>query len=158
MVSTDGLPVTKAKTAYQLLSEIIELILDEPKRYDQGKALEFRESPHPHRCHAYHAPRHDSIFPSCGTIGCVAGWVVVLARPAYLRTVRGRYVWPTDVTDIAENVLGLNGAQAWELFATDAAGRGGGSLGHAQRGAKHIRAFQRLLATQLKRTRIQVQQ
>lgn len=35
-MKTKALPKSKAKTAYGLLSEVRRLILEEPKRYDQG--------------------------------------------------------------------------------------------------------------------------
>src|SRR4051812_46510738 len=59
------MPVSKAKTAYELLGEIRKLILEEPLRYDQEKWLDVG------------CLLHDR-EPKCGTVGCVAGWVVAL--------------------------------------------------------------------------------
>jgi hypothetical protein len=72
----DLIPKSKAKTAYGLLSEVRKLILEEPKRYDQGIYI------------ARINGANDSVDlrseyrqePACGTVACVAGWVATLKR------------------------------------------------------------------------------
>lgn len=119
------MPVSRAKTAYGLLAEIEKLILAEPLRYDQEHVLHQGDE-------AIDVYGEDSV-PKCGTVGCVAGWVVVLKRPE---------VSVSAAWDAAQEVLGLSSNEADDLFA-------GGACGdtmpqtkeHAEAGVAHIRAF-----------------
>lgn len=132
MASVSRIPKSKAKTAYGLLSEIREVILAEPKRYDQFDVLNIGED----------AERAYPDVPSCGTVGCVAGWTVALTfkNPEQL----------LNVLSAAETKLGLDDEQADELFGEMAAGNTESqSLEHALAGAKHIAAFQRRYRKQL---------
>lgn len=125
------IPLSRAKTAYGLLSEIRRLILDEPKRYDQTDVLRTR-------------PLYGtgSYWPSCGTVGCVAGWATTLkGKPS-------RDGWKTLMR--ARHILGLDAQQADDLFDGGAAGHDPQKPGHARRGAYHIAAFQVAHAKQLK--------
>lgn len=118
------LPTSDATNAYDLLTDIRRLIREEPKRYDQHTWIE-----HPLKG-----------GPSCGTVGCVAGWVWTLKRPEYTES----------IADAAAKILGLEWSQAAELF------NGGAVTGEAQtwwhgvQGRRHIWRFQRKYATQLK--------
>lgn len=58
------LPKSKAKTAWGLLSDVIRAIRAEPKRIDMDTFGQRR-------------PESNG-GPSCGTVGCFAGWVAVL--------------------------------------------------------------------------------
>jgi hypothetical protein len=138
-----GIPRSKAKNAYDLLSEVARLILAEPKRYAQ----EFYLS------HGMPNGKPNSAalagYPACGTVGCVAGWVTTLkatTESPFLHTGQK-----------AENILGLSTNQAGELF--DASALYGVTDGdipppqtraYAKLGAKHIRLFQRRYRAQLK--------
>ena len=62
------IPRSKATNAYDLLSEIQDLIRTEPKRYNQNIWLR-------------RVKRGEAKRPACGTVGCVAGWVVALKVP-----------------------------------------------------------------------------
>lgn len=86
------LPTTRAKTAYGLLSAITKLIVAEPKRYSQHTFIESEVAPTPEVQH----------FPACGTVGCVAGWVVVLRGPDGSRTPYSK------VEHVAIDILGLD--------------------------------------------------
>lgn len=143
-----SMPVSKAKTAYGLLSEIRKLVTQEPKRYDQENTLT--------RGLAAKEIYEAEMLPSCGTVGCVAGWVIALRSPNRSQG---------DVLDAATAILGLRGiyddwgSQAFELFRATAAGDRQGADGvctvgsiaaHAKRGAEHIARFQNKYAKQLK--------
>lgn len=126
-----ALPKSKAKTAYGLLTEIRALILAEPLRYNQYDWLS-RKAEH------HFVPNG---YPACGTVGCVAGWVSTLAGPE-------KFSWDISA-DLAEKILGLDLAQAEELFRSSAASGPSQTLAHAKSGAKHIAAFQKKYRAQL---------
>lgn len=144
-MAKNAMPVSKAKTAYGLLSEIRKLIIEEPKRYDQwGWRRLLSQS--------------DAFAPACGTVGCVGGWICVL---------KGYPFGDSDSTKFAYKILGMNGDVVWnELFDADLAGlrweqRGNDSVvtmrairAHARRGAAHIARFQKKYAKQLKATKV----
>lgn len=126
------LPRSKAKTAYGLLSEIRALILAEPKRYDQKNTLVVRDKDIP----------SGDYFPSCGTVGCVAGWVTKLKsrRPMHEQ----------NVLRFAARVLGIDyEKQGDELFNGYAADGESQTVEHAESGAAHIARFQKKYRAQL---------
>lgn len=132
-MAKNSMPVSKARTAYGLLSEIRKLILEEPKRYDQMNVFQ-------------RVGTHSDLAPACGTVCCVGGWTAVLKAPRTRDAFR---------LDRAEQILGLDGRQASELFYYGAAGRRGSDLpGHAERGAAHIAAFQQKYSKQLKAKKV----
>lgn len=136
MSKRSAMPVSRAKTAYGLLSEIRKLILEEPRRYNQWDTLSTgRDTQH------YYGPE----APPCGTVGCVAGWVVALKKPH-----------SRSITGPATEILGLIGSQDVHLFGASQAGpRASDSLkSHAKRGAAHIAKFQKKYAAQLKAKRV----
>ena len=150
VAKTKLIPKSKAKNAYDLLAEIRDLILEEPRRYNQRRwRMPLRE---------IEATRQ----PDCGTVCCVAGWVESLKfkkrspldgdwgfsdAPVFRRGVR---------------VLGLTEGQGRELFDAHAADDPDRlyqpdsvqTVAHARRGAAHIRRFQKKYAAQLKAKRV----
>jgi hypothetical protein len=134
----EALPTSRAKNAYDLLTEVKELILADPRRYDQGTYIE----------------RHGGVknarviieYPPCGTVGCVAGWVATLKR--------GRRFTYGTAGPIAEDILGLDQIQANDLFSGDAAPYPAQTRDHAKAGARHITAFQKRYREQLKAHRL----
>lgn len=145
-MAKSAMPVSKAKTAYGLLSEIRKLILEEPKRYDQTTWNRRHLTP--------------ELEPACGTVCCVAGWVDVLKNPKPV-CLSIHTDWDTPV--VAARILGLNQDEGWELFDAEKAGRRENRHGdvtpdslrrHAERGAKHIEKFQKKYAAQLKAKRV----
>lgn len=140
-MAKNAMPVSKAKTAYGLLSEVCALIKEEPLRYDQCRWIQ--------RVGGTGYERLDldvTKAPSCGTVGCVAGWVGTLKRADSFS------YWGTEL--LAMDILGLDGVQAYELFNEDAAGVESQSAAHAKRGIAHIRKFQKKYAKQLKAKRV----
>jgi hypothetical protein len=137
------MPVSKAKTAYGLLSEIRKLILEEPKRYDQSSWLLNDEDMFGFK----YGSEAAVAVPACGTIGCVAGWVTVLKR----RKPRN-FLIAIEAADI----LGLTLTQRTSLFSPKACGDREkiGPDRHADRGAAHIARFQKRHAKQLKAKRV----
>lgn len=71
------MPESHATNAYDLLSDVIRVIQEEPKRLLMDDWLV-----QPDRHYSWTAcVAKLGGPPACGTIGCVAGWVVVLAAP-----------------------------------------------------------------------------
>lgn len=141
-----SVPKTRAKTAYGLLSAIRRLILAEPKCYDQeiyiNRAGQENFSP-------------ADEYPFCNTVGCVAGWVVMLRHPH----TTAKY---NQIASRAKHILKLSGGAATELFHASAAFKPDPSSRtgqyrrtdpqtpeHARYGAAHIAKFQRKYRTQL---------
>ena len=122
------MPVSKAKTAYELLGEIRKIILEEPKRYDQTDTL-------------FHCDASDPLAPACGTIGCVAGWVVALKAPKTHRM---------HVLEAAARILGIHKYDSWMLFDSDQARGKPQTYSHARSGAAHIARFMKKHEAQLK--------
>ena len=130
------IPVSKAKTAYGLLSEIATLALAEPKRMRMAVFLDTRAAVH----WGDHAP-------ACGTVGCIAGWTCVL-------TGNNRGVWP--VMERAMDVLGLSYKEGAALFLIPRLcnEEKQGTAVHARHVVAHIRRFQKRYATQLKAKKV----
>jgi len=61
------IPRSTATNAYDLMADVVKVIRDEPKRMDMSTftRLKMKFVPKARR-------------PACGTIGCVAGWMVML--------------------------------------------------------------------------------
>ena len=147
-MAKNAMPVSKAKTAYGLLSEIRALILEEPKRYDQTV---WKRDP---------AMLHRGDQPTCGTICCVAGWVDQLKSDEpvpsdnpYKYGSRGGFA-DYEIAWRAREVLGLSMEQRDELFGAERVGPKRSHNAHAKRGAAHIARFQKKYAKQLKAKRV----
>ncbi|SRR5581483_3597442 len=134
---------SRAKTAYGLLSEIAKLALDEPKRLRMGTYLSQRNEYDPED------PPHIGVqqWPACGTIGCIAGWAKFLTDAPSNGEGMG---------EVARRVLGLSHEQATELFHDEALVHDDerGTKAHAKAAVRHLRAFQKANAAQLKTTRV----
>jgi hypothetical protein len=95
-------PFIKSKDPVVILTGAAKALLAEPKRYNQDNWLSIAS---PDTVKLY-----PDNYPSCGTVGCVAGWTVAL-------TTKG----PVKVTEVniqsrAQEILGLNHGQVRELF------------------------------------------
>ena len=150
MARTKALPKLKARTAYGLLSQVKQLILEEPKRYNQGIFISKRSNG------AYNPEE----YPACGTIGCVAGWVTMLVDPREDEDMNWYWFEPTK---IAQKALGLEGYQCDLLFDGDAVDAlagwktpAEGTRAYARLGARHITRFQKRYEKQLKAKKIAV--
>lgn len=138
------LPVSKAKTAYGLLSEIAALAIAEPKRIAMTLWLQ-KET----------GPQHRSLpegYPACGTVGCVGGWTIAL-KPTAARKINGGLFGPDreDSGQRAGRRLGLTEEQADELFLpSDICNSSNQQTpAHARAVVAHIRRFQKKYRTQL---------
>mgnify|MGYP001604603427 CR=1 FL=1 len=129
-------PVSKAKNAYELLTEVEKLILDEPLRYDQTSYIA--------RVDGFGGALGIDVesTPECGTVGCVAGWVATLKR--------GTAFTYEQCPGIAAEILGIDGSQVHELFGMQKAAGRAQTPEHARSGATLIRAFKKAYARQLK--------
>lgn len=118
----------KSKNPVTILKRVIQIIHDEPKRYDQSDVIQRKED--------YRDPEYADFFPTCGTVCCVAGWTNILtgASKASVRNM-----------DRAARILDLTTEEKHELF-------GGVPYGvrqrshvtprqHASDGIKHIKRF-----------------
>ena len=138
-----SIPKSRAKTAYGLLSEVKRLIVEEPKRYDQTIFLS--------RLGDMWLEPND--YPACGTIGCVAGWVVAIKCERILPTYQ--------IAEKATKILGLSPEQADELMESCALENytkkelpTEGTRAYAKLGARHITRFQKRYTRQLKAKRV----
>lgn len=134
------------KTAYDLLTRIKEIIRERPTRYHQGEWRElFRESS-VESLVDNHTDSYINSIPLCGTQCCVGGWAVALVRPRLFS--RMGYF---EVADTAQQILGLTGDQADELFDGDAltVSNAPGTKAYAEAGCDHISAFQKKYKKQL---------
>lgn len=146
-------PQSVATNAYDLLSEIVNLILDEPLRYNQSNwlltGIQLKD--------AGYQP------PMCNTIGCVAGWATSLKNQVPANYDRYSTTHQFRLEANATRLLGLTGDQATELFGGSAVaemyesihGPNGNvpksqTIEYALLGALHIRAFQAQHADQLR--------
>lgn len=87
--SLQPIPLSRARTAYGLLRDVQRVILAEPKRVNMKTyAVDPEKEGYSNR-------------PACGTVGCFAGWVVVLSK--------GRQVALNGGGDEAGKLLG------WDL-------------------------------------------
>lgn len=140
-MKTEKLPTSRAKTAYGILSEVRRLILKQPLRYTQQRYIA-RLGSNGHDVDPI-GPTHTVVVaPPCGTVGCVAGWIATLAR--------GNNFKYSDTPKIAEEVLGMSYVETEELFSGRAVSGTPQTLDHAERGAKHIAAFQKKYSTKLR--------
>lgn len=127
-----GVTRSKPKTAYELLQRVCEHILEEPRRYNQERWL-------------MRGKRYIKDFglsaPACGTVGCRAGWIVLLHD--------GMKAKVTDETCStgwrAAQILGLDvpryGNATFDLFAGGGVSGKVGTKTYAERGAAGIRVF-----------------
>jgi hypothetical protein len=134
MARLKPLPRSRAKTAYDLVSDVIRAILAEPKRVDMGV---YRDKRLP-----------EDGGPACGTVACFAGWVNILA---------GNHGPWGDID--AEITLGVDlnyytaGEDGWYVFNAGGGGDIKGRVGtkqYAYSVVKRIRKFQRINAKALK--------
>jgi hypothetical protein len=65
-IEPDLVPRSRATNAYELLDEVVRVIEAEPRRLNMGNWI-FMPS---------YVERE--LIPACGTVGCVAGWIVLL--------------------------------------------------------------------------------
>lgn len=119
------------KNAYDLLGFVQQVIREEPLRYNQRICL-IKQNPY---------NPIGGLFPSCGTVGCVAGWVATL-KPTK-DPMKSRIEQAIDV-------LGLVDGQIGQLFAFDAVREGEPQTPeHAIAGIAHIEAFRQAHKAQL---------
>lgn len=141
MAGLRALPVSRAKTAWGLLTNVKRAILREPKRANM-------------RCFMRDRGPEDG-GPACGTVGCFAGWVALLGAPQY-----SRENLATNADYIAVRLLGdglnyrtagrtnewvFNGGQGDTCAKTAP-----GTVAHAKAVATRITKFMRVNRTALK--------
>jgi hypothetical protein len=123
------IPRSQATTAYDLLSDVVAVVLAEPKRLRMAVPLWLD------------VRKLLDDAPACGTVGCVAGWTVMLKdRPSNV---------DFSVCERAGDILGLTERQQMELFYTFPKAAGG-TTRHAKEEVRLIRKFQKKYARQLK--------
>jgi hypothetical protein len=142
-MSKKAMPISKAKNAYDLLTDVIDLIVEEPLRYNQGN---WRQT----EADDYFA----TDFPPCGTVCCVGGWVDLLKSKTPAKDVED-FTVARGVGASARQILGLSAPQARELFTPECTeGSSPQTDEHARLGVLHIRKFQKKYAAKLKAKRV----
>jgi hypothetical protein len=142
-VSKNAMPKSKATNAYDLLTDVIDLIVEEPLRYNQGNWRQTEEDDY-----------FSTGFPKCGTVCCVGGWVDLLKSKTPTENVEV-FTVASGVGASARQILGLSAPQARELFTPDCVGESSPQTDeHARLGVLHIRKFQKKHAKQLKAKRV----
>ena len=127
------MPVSNATNAYDLLTDVAKLVLDEPRRLKMDDWITPVEwLPEKHKA------------PACGTVGCIAGWVSTLTpTQTYKSALGGTYA--EEPVDQGCRVLGVE--DAYDLFTRRSlvldGERNGGTLKHARNVVKAIKAFQK---------------
>lgn len=94
----------------RLLHRIQQHILEEPKRLDMGTFIERIAIERIAAEEEDYPEDYAKKFPTCGTIGCIAGWAVTLSSK------EGREVPYADIPAKAKRLLGLTPIQADRLF------------------------------------------
>lgn len=133
MADLSLIPKSRAKTAYGLLSEIVAIVKDEPKRLDMIMPLNL------------HATESYPLAPSCGTVGCVAGWAVMLRGDPRSES--------TSITSQGVRILGVQEALGELFYKFPKTPRDDAKpktiARHAAEEITIIRAFQKKYRTQL---------
>ena len=145
------IPTTRATTAYGYLTAIAKLVLEEPKRLDMSLVVMRGAGIERYITERFWAnPAQKVKTPSCGTVGCIAGWALTLAG----QTSENEY--NMGMMDEARELLGLDFVQEAELFMPKhlTGARHTQGKAHAKATVKHIKAFQAKYAAQLKATKI----
>lgn len=139
------IPQSVAKDAYELLGEVKKVIVDEPKRYCQDFYLRTLSHDLKFVDNLGRKKQLRAEFPSCGTIGCVAGWVVTLKQADL----------SGGISEAAASLLGIGISQRSELFHGSAIYKldkkaNPGTVKYARLGARHIERFRQKYKAQLK--------
>lgn len=142
MSAAEAMPTTNARTAYGLLNAITRLAKDEPRRIRMSIVC-MRGNP---------ARNRYERTPACGTVGCIAGWALVLAG----RT--GEDERNFSDWNEARILLGLSHYQAERLFLDSnlVSAPNQQSAQHAEDVVEHIRKFQKAHKAQLQATPVSI--
>lgn len=94
-------------TVRELFNQLIDLFTEEPRRLDMGEWVARLDG-----THRFLEPKEEpedelGKIPSCGTVGCIAGWGLVLLRPP---TQIHPQVLHSMSEDIMEEALGFAGS------------------------------------------------
>jgi len=131
------LPVSKAKTAYGILSEVVKLVLEEPKRMRMAMW-----GGNDGNVDCLNLPINER--PSCGTVGCIGGWIEHQARQQGVEM---------DAADLLK--MDPDGEPISALFyGRLCSDPRQGTPAHARKVVRLIRSFQRKHRTHLLKTRI----
>lgn len=95
------------------LREAVDYIVAEPEAYDQNTWAQSGAPGDYHEFKYTNLPSTLDKYPSCGTVGCLAGWITMIADPK-LRNTASRI--GSQARTIAMQKLGLNKDQANRLF------------------------------------------
>ena len=97
----------------ELLLKVKQHILEEPRRLDMYRWLEHHKPGELLWDSAYDGPEDDQVsVPDCGTVGCIAGWIVSLGGAEHLTETR-------LLSNLASELLGLSRDIVDQLFYTN---------------------------------------
>jgi hypothetical protein len=158
------IPRSNATNAYDLLSDVAKVMLAEPKRVNMARWI---ERVTPSRAAREGEEWEKDIIPSgapdCGTVGCIAGWILLLLKRvepgisiAYQATdlLGGTYATqlchppPTPTSNDPEHL-----PYTRHLFLGSVSGRPG-TRAYARRVVKRIHTFQQIHKVALKAKRL----
>lgn len=145
MKEKQALPWTNAKTPYGLLNAVIRITRENPARMMMRVVCYRGESLTRVVSNQYYT---QMVEPSCGAVGCVAGWSLILMG----RTRDDEGNNPFWQLLEASTLLGLSKAQEKELFLPEdlMGAPDQQSPSHARAVIAHIRDFQKKYEVQLK--------
>jgi hypothetical protein len=140
-------PISKATNAYALLADVCKVITEEPKRVYMPrwiiKGTRALRATLTARGDASKPELVDG--PACQTVGCIAGWVVTLARETPQTPVNSR-----DVEGKARVLLGATYAASMDdidalsdLFGRTDISAGYGTKAYAREVVRYIKAYMR---------------
>lgn len=146
------IPLTTARNAYDLLTEIERLAIEEPARINMGvvclRGKNLLETISKNLVNGLAPALGVSSVKkasSCNTVGCIAGWTLV--RTGYSHANH----YNSGDTERATSILGLTNSQNQELFfpnyLTGATNKQ--TRDHAREVVRHIRAFKAKYKDQL---------
>lgn len=139
-------PRSKAKNAYDLLNDVITVVREEPKRLFMGEWVRAFREPEAASMDWDYKTGKAVPGPACGTVGCVADWLVVLKRTG--NTIEDLYEMVGSISGRAASLLGEDLDGCDELFGgtvDDASGEEVqyGTQKYVAQVVKRIRAYQK---------------
>lgn len=150
--------ITRPTSVYDILDIIKGIALEEPKRINMGYELRVKkglldpDAVDNSFLKSQGSP-HSQGWPSCGTVGCVAGWGWVVSgypRTSYPEIGHLAAEWGLTYSQSDELFFPESGPIKWNAGWFDEGSNSAGTPEYAQHVVNHISAFQRQYERQLR--------